>query len=134
MASGHMICLPIFIKINTGIQAILSPRFSNLKYYTVGITDRKKVLCKTLKWSLVTWYLYKFKEDLLRYLSDVTVNTATVLGPVVLVLLMWSIYELRRWNGLRWHDDITFHKDWFSHSKFIVEGYIHKHTDSKLIS
>jgi hypothetical protein len=54
MASGHMICLPNFMKISTDIQAMLSNRFGNLKYCTVGITDRRKVFCKALKWSQAT--------------------------------------------------------------------------------
>jgi hypothetical protein len=32
----------------------------------------------------------------------------------MLVLLMEVIYEVHRWDGLRWHDKRTkFHEDWF---------------------
>jgi hypothetical protein len=38
--------------------------------------------------------------------------------------IMEGIYEVRRWDGLRYHDTYTkFHKDWFRHSKVNRKGY-----------
>jgi hypothetical protein len=35
----------------------------------------------------------------------------------VLVLLMGVIYEVHRWDGVRWHDIRTkFQEDWLGHS------------------
>jgi uncharacterized protein involved in cysteine biosynthesis len=35
---------------------------------------------------------------------------------VMLVLLMGGIYNVRRWNGLKWHDIYAkFYEDWFRH-------------------
>jgi hypothetical protein len=49
MVSGGTICLPMFMKISTGIQAILSLRMSNLKQCNVGVTDDRNVLYMPLK-------------------------------------------------------------------------------------
>jgi hypothetical protein len=43
IASGGMIHLPSFVKIDTGIQEILRFYFSNLNGCSVGITDGKEV-------------------------------------------------------------------------------------------
>jgi hypothetical protein len=38
--------------------------------------------------------------------------------------LMWGIYEIRRWDGLRCHElHIRFHKDWFRNSKIDTGEY-----------
>jgi hypothetical protein len=39
--SGGMVCIPSFMKIGTGVQAILTFCFSNLMGCNVGITDEK---------------------------------------------------------------------------------------------
>jgi hypothetical protein len=37
------------------------------------------------------------------------------------VLLMWGIYDVRRWDGLRWHDKCTkFNEDCFRHLSNIM--------------
>jgi hypothetical protein len=41
MASGFTICIPSFMKISTGIQAILRFYFNNLRCNNVGIIDGK---------------------------------------------------------------------------------------------
>jgi hypothetical protein len=42
---------------------------------------------------------------------------------------MGDIYEVHRFDELRWHDTHTeFHKEWFRHSE------VHRHTDSMEIA
>jgi hypothetical protein len=53
MASGSMICIPSFMIINTGIQAILRFCFNNLRGDNVGITDRRDVLSAPFRWAQV---------------------------------------------------------------------------------
>jgi hypothetical protein len=81
MASCGMIYLPSFMKIGTGVQAILKFWIRKLKICNVGITDGRD-------------------------------------------------YEVRHWDGLRWHDIHTkFHTDWFRLSKVNR----HRYADSKVI-
>jgi hypothetical protein len=43
----------------------------------------------------------------------------------VLVLVSGLIYEVHRWDGLRWHDLHTeFLEDWFRHSGNIKSYYL----------
>jgi hypothetical protein len=46
MALCYVICLPIFMKIGTGVQAILRFCLRNLKGCNVGITDRRDLRYK----------------------------------------------------------------------------------------
>jgi hypothetical protein len=39
MASCDMICIPSFVKIGTGVQAVIRLCLSNLNFYNVGIID-----------------------------------------------------------------------------------------------
>jgi hypothetical protein len=51
MASCGKICLPSFMKIATGVQAILRFRLRNLKGCNVGITDGRDFLIRPLRWA-----------------------------------------------------------------------------------
>jgi hypothetical protein len=46
--------------------------------------------------------------DRFSYLSNITVNAATIRKDVMLVLLMGDIYELRRSDRVRCHDIVTY--------------------------
>jgi hypothetical protein len=48
-----MIFLASFMKIGTGVQAILRVCFSNLKCCNIGITDGRDLLYRPLKWAQV---------------------------------------------------------------------------------
>jgi hypothetical protein len=50
MGSGGMICIPSFMKIGTGVQAILF-RLRNLRCCNVGITDGRNILIRQLRWA-----------------------------------------------------------------------------------
>jgi hypothetical protein len=68
----------------------------------------------------------KFCEELIAhfYFASNWVFDTKIWETVVLVLLMGGIYEMRRWDGLRWqyiYIHVKFHKDWFGHSK-VVRG------------
>jgi hypothetical protein len=59
----------------------------------------------------------KVHEYRYRHLSCVTVITATVWEPVMLELLIESIYESRRWDGFMLYNIRTkFHEDWYRRS------------------
>jgi hypothetical protein len=74
----------------------------------------------------------KFREDWFR---NSWYYTQSILKAAVLVLLMGEIYEVRRWDGFRWHGGHTkFNEDLYRRSKFVMAGYTHAHTDTKVIS
>jgi uncharacterized protein YraI len=50
MALSGMIYLPSFLKIDTGVQAILRLCLRNLKGCNVGITDRRGLWSTPLRW------------------------------------------------------------------------------------
>jgi hypothetical protein len=51
MASCGMIHIPSFMKIGTGVQAILRFCLRNLQGCDVGITDGRDLLIKPLRWA-----------------------------------------------------------------------------------
>jgi hypothetical protein len=51
MVSCGMLSLPGFMKIGTGVQAILRYRLRNLRGCSVGITDGRDFLIKPLRWA-----------------------------------------------------------------------------------
>jgi hypothetical protein len=53
MASCRMICLPSFVKIATGVQAILKFYLRNLEGYNVGITYRRDLRSAPMRWAQV---------------------------------------------------------------------------------
>jgi hypothetical protein len=53
MHSCSMIYVPVFMKIGTGVQAILRFCFVNLRGRIVGITDERDSLCTISKWAQV---------------------------------------------------------------------------------
>jgi hypothetical protein len=71
----HNIYIPSFMKIGTGVQAILRFRLRNLRGRDIGITDGR---------------------DRFRNFSNITVITATIWEAVMLVLLIEGIYEVSR--------------------------------------
>jgi hypothetical protein len=54
MASRGMICIPTFMKIATGVQAILRFCLRNLRGYNVGITDERDLCITPLSWDTYT--------------------------------------------------------------------------------
>jgi hypothetical protein len=54
MASCGVIYLPSFMKIGTGIQAILRFCLSNLNACNVGITNRRNLCSLLLRWAHAT--------------------------------------------------------------------------------
>jgi hypothetical protein len=75
-----------------------------------------------LRWPQMAWHLYtKFHDDRFRHSSNIKGITLTFWEPIVLVLPMRGIYDVRRWNGLRRHDICTkFHDDRFGHLSSIT--------------
>jgi hypothetical protein len=76
----------------------------------------------------VNWFIRNklFWEELVAYFPFTTiwVFDTTVCEPVILVLLMKGFYEVRRWDGLRWHDIHTkFHTDWFRHLRYYLNNF-----------
>jgi hypothetical protein len=55
MGSGDMIYLPSFIKIDTGLQAILRFCVRNLTGCNVGITDGRDLRSAPLRWAQVAY-------------------------------------------------------------------------------
>jgi hypothetical protein len=52
----HDMYIPSFIKIGTGIQAILRFSLKNLRGCNVGITDGRNLWITPLRWAHVSWY------------------------------------------------------------------------------
>jgi hypothetical protein len=67
------------------------------------IIDGRDLWSTSLRWHQRAWYSYEVREDRFKHSSNVKVLTSTTRGATVLVLLTGGIYELRRWDGLRWH-------------------------------
>jgi hypothetical protein len=59
MASGGMIYIPSFMKIDTGVQAIRNVFLSNFRGCNVGIADGRDLCGTPLRWSQVAWCTYK---------------------------------------------------------------------------
>jgi hypothetical protein len=106
-------CLPSFMKIFGGVQAILRFCLRNLRGCEVGITDGRDLRSASLRWDQVAWYTYTYRVSW-RYLSNITVNTATIWETILLVSLIEGIYEVRIWDGFMWHD---------VHNKFYEDRY-----------
>jgi hypothetical protein len=100
----HDICIPSYMKFDTGVQAILRLGLNNLKGCNVGITDRKDLLCTPLNWAQVAGYTYQFSWRSIMHLSNVMAITAKIWEPVMLVINIEGIYEVCRWDGFILHD------------------------------
>jgi hypothetical protein len=46
----------------------------------------------------------KFHKDFFGHSGNIKVNTWTILEALVLILIMWMIYDVCCWNDFRWHD------------------------------
>jgi hypothetical protein len=85
--------IPSFMTIGSKIQVILSYYLNILRGCSVGITDERYFLSTPFKWTQVAWWVHtKFHENWFRHLRNITVITATIQEPVVLVLLIELTY------------------------------------------
>jgi hypothetical protein len=79
------------MKIGTGLQAKLRFCLRSLRGCNAGITDRRDFWSNGLKWYDMHT---KSHDNRFRYLSNIAVNTATILEAVMLVLLIEGISEV----------------------------------------
>jgi hypothetical protein len=109
-----------FMKICTGVQAILRSRLRNMRGFNDGITDRRFFTSAPLRWTQVRWYTYQVSWILVQAFKQHWGFAPAIWKAVMLVLLMGGIYDVCCSNGLRWHDIHTkFHVDWYRRSSSI---------------
>jgi hypothetical protein len=119
MASWGMIYLPSFIKIGTGVQAI--SRFGLIFFRgSDGITNGRNLWCTPLRWLHAAFYNYQVSWRLVEAFKQYYDLVSDIWEVVMLVLLKGGIYDIRRWDGVMWHDIITkFHEDCYRRSSNI---------------
>jgi hypothetical protein len=103
MVSDAMIHIPRFMNIGSGIQIILMllPRQS----------DRLQCWCywwegfMTCRWDDISCHRTCILSFItIRILCNIKGSISKIWEAVVLVLLMREVYDIRNWDGLRWHD------------------------------
>jgi hypothetical protein len=82
-----------------------------LKDCNVDITCGRKFWYKPLRCLHVAWYSYEFSGRLIQVLKQYCGFHHNNLMDVTLGFLMESKYEVHRWDGLRWHDIVTYTSD-----------------------
>jgi hypothetical protein len=86
----------------------------NLEGCSVGITDGSNLWSTPLRWPQMAWYTYQVSWRLIQAFKQYEGFASEIWEAVTLVLLMRGIYDVGRWNRLRWHDICTmFHDDRF---------------------
>jgi hypothetical protein len=67
----------------------------------------------SLRWFHVAWYIWQVSWRLVEAFKQYSDFASVIWEGIILVLLIEGIYEVRRWDGLRWHDINTkFYRDW----------------------
>jgi hypothetical protein len=83
-----------------------------------------RVWCTPLRWSQMAWHMHtNFHDDRFRNSNTIKGTISTIWEAAVLVLLMKGIYDVRHWDGPRWHDIYThtrFHENWHRLSSNIM--------------
>jgi hypothetical protein len=119
MSPGGIIYIQCPMIVGSWIQAILRllrQQFERFQCWYYWWERLMKYIVQMASGGMI-YMCTKFHDERFRHLTNVKVIASTIWGASVLVLLVGGIYDVCRWEGLRWHiyipNFVTMLKYWY---------------------